>query len=99
MTPAPPRPDDLPDRPADCAAFEAVVNSVLDRELGPDALESDHPAGCPECRVLAATARQLLAAQFTRPQATPGFNEQIVSIVVRDRRARRRRRFVGVALA
>jgi hypothetical protein len=102
MTPAPPRPDDRPDRPdrpADCAAFESVVNAVLDRELGPDALDGDHPAACPECRALAAAARQLLDAPFARPQAASGFGEQIVAAVVRDRRARRRRRLVGVALA
>lgn len=99
MTHALLRPGDPPDRPADCAAFESVVNAVLDRELGPDALDGDHPAACPDCRALAAAARLLLGAPVVRPHAAPGLTEQIVAVVVRDRRARRRRRVVGLALA
>jgi hypothetical protein len=101
MTPATPRPDDLPapDRPAGCAAFEAMVNAVLDRELGPDALDGDHSAGCAECRALAVAARQLLVATFAQPRPPSGFTERVVAVAVRDRRARRRLRLVGAALA
>lgn len=101
MTPATPRPDDLPtpDRPAGCAAFEAVVNAVLDRDLGPDALERDHPASCAECRALAVAARQLLGAPFPRPDPPSGSTGRIVAAAVRDRRSRRRLRLVGAALA
>jgi hypothetical protein len=100
MTPAMPRPDDFPgsDRPAGCAAFEAVVNAVLDRELGTDALESDHAAGCAACRSLAAAARQLRSTPFTLPEPPPGLAGRIVTATVRDRRVRRRR-FVGAVLA
>jgi hypothetical protein len=99
MTPATPRPDDLPERSAGCTAFEAVVNAVLDRELGPDALDGDHPAGCTECRALAAAARQLLGTTFTQPAPPSDFAERVVAAAVRDRRARRRLRLVGAALA
>lgn len=101
MTPAVPRPDDLPtpDRPAGCAGFAAVVNAVLDRDLGPDALEGDHPTDCAECRALAVAARQLLGASFIRSEPSAGFAERVVDAAVRDRRARRRLRLIGAALA
>jgi hypothetical protein len=98
MTPITPL-DEFPDRPAECAAFEAVVNAVLDRELGPDALASDHPAGCRECRALADAARQLLGAPLALPTPSPGLAERIAAAAVRDRRVRRQRRLVGLALA
>ncbi|HET6575084.1 MAG TPA: hypothetical protein VFG68_15865 [Fimbriiglobus sp.] len=99
MTPVPLQPDESLDRPAGCAAFEAVVNAVLDGELGPDALESDHPAGCRECRASATAARQLLGAPLALPTPPHGLAERIVITAMRDRRARQRRRLVGLALA
>jgi hypothetical protein len=75
------------------------VNAVLDRDLGPDALDGDHPAGCADCRALAAASRQLLGAPFTQPKPPHGFAERVVAAAVRDRRSRRRLRLVGAALA
>jgi hypothetical protein len=98
MTPTPPL-DEIPDRPAECAAFEAVVNAVLDRDLGRDALECDHPAGCRECRALVDAARQLLGAPLALPTPPRGLAERIAAAAVRDRRVRRQRRLVGLALA
>jgi hypothetical protein len=101
MTPVNPRPDDLPapDRPAGCVAFVALVNAVLDRELGPDALDGDHPAGCPDCRALATAARQFHGVSLPHAEPRPELAARIVSAAARDRRFRQRRRFVGAALA
>jgi hypothetical protein len=99
MTPAPDRPVDPTPPPATgCAAFAAVVQSVLDRELGPDALDAGHPTICPDCRALAAAARRLLDFAPLFPEAPPGLSDRIVAAALWDRRLRRRR-LAGVAAA
>src|SRR5829696_279321 len=97
-------PSPLP--PTDCAAFEAVVQRVLDRELGPEALDGAHPAACAECRRLAAAAKALatgLDRTRSRPQVEVARTDRIAAAAVGDYRFRRRvawaGRVAGVALA
>jgi hypothetical protein len=100
MTPVPCHPDDpTPGQPDDCSAFATVIQQVLDRELGPDALDADHTAGCQNCRTLALAARSLLDASLARPEPPVGLTDRIIAAALRDRRVRRRRRFTGAALA
>ncbi len=100
MNPSTDRPaDPTPPPAAGCAAFAAVVQAVLDRELGSDALDTGHPATCPDCRALAAAARRLLDFAPPFPEALPGLSDRIVAAALWDRRLRRRRRLAGVAVA
>jgi hypothetical protein len=100
MNPLPDRPENpTPPPAAGCAAFEAMVQSVLDRGLSPDALHAGHAAGCPDCRALAAATRRLLDAAPHVAGPPPGLSDRIVAAALWDRRVRRRRRFAGAALA
>jgi len=95
-----------PPQATDCAAFEAVVQHVLDRELGADSLEGPHPVACAECRRLAAAAK-VLACGLDRmrppPQVEPARGDRLAAAAFRDYRFRRRvvwaGRAAGVALA
>lgn len=92
--------------PADCATFEAVVQRVLDRELGPESLDGPHPAACTTCRRLAAAAKVLatgLDRMRPQPQAEVARADRITAAAVGDYHFRRRvvwaSRAAGVALA
>ena len=91
-----------PPHPTDCAAFEAVVQRVLDRELGPEALDGPHAAGCPDCRRLAASAK-VLAAGLDRlrgvPQVEAARSDRIAAAAAWDYRVRSRVRWAGRAAA
>jgi hypothetical protein len=95
MTPTPPL-------PSDCAAFEAAVQRVLDRELGFDALDVQHAAECPDCRALGASAK-LLATGLDRmglvPQVEIARTDRIAAAAAWDYRVRRRVTWVGRAAA
>jgi hypothetical protein len=86
--------------PTDCAAFEAVVQRVLDRDLGSEALEVPHVAECADCRALAASAK-LLAAGLDRlggvPQVELARTDRIAAAATWDYRVRRRATWVGRA--
>jgi hypothetical protein len=103
MTPEPPTPDPTPPAAAACAAFEAVVQRVLDWELGPETLDGPHPNGCPDCRGLAGAVRLLLSAPVPLPSAPVGLTDRVLAAVQDDRRVQVRVKWAwrtaGLALA
>ena len=101
MTPTPGahRPDDTAS-PA-CAAFEAVVQAVLDRERPTAALADEHTAECAACRELAASARLFLAADLRFvPDPPRDLTDRILAGAAWDTRVHRKRKLaVGVMAA
>lgn len=95
-----------PPAPTNCDAYEAVVQRVLDREIGPEALADSHAAACPGCRRLAAAAAVFatgLDRIRTRGPVEVARTDRIAAAAVNDFRYRRRvawaSRATGVALA
>lgn len=91
MTPTPPH-------TIDCPAFEAVVQRVLDRELGPEALDGPHPTACAECRRLAMSAKVLasgLDRMRGRPQVEAARTDRIAAAAAWDSRFRSRVKWAG----
>ena len=87
------------DRPAECEAFAAAMNAVLDGDAPATALASAHTVVCRDCRELAAAARLLAAAgpALQVPLAVP--TDLHPRLVRSAMRARRRRRLVPMLAA
>ena len=100
MTPTPCTPQPNGTTPRPCAAFESVVQAVLDRERPLAALADDHTAECTACRELAASARLFLAADLTTlPVPPPDLTDRILTGVTWDTRVQRKRRVAAGAMA
>src|SRR5688500_2122026 len=90
MSTTPPTPDATA-RPPACAAFDRLVNSVLDGEAGPGALTADpHPAECRGCRQTRDGTLLLLDGlnRLAEPVPSPGFADRATRAAVRDYRRR-----------
>ena len=79
------------DLPADCAAFVATVNAVLDGDAPASELRSDHARECSDCRGVAVAARLLASAGpvLTAPPVVPA--ELTVRLAAASARPRMRR--------
>jgi len=94
------------DGPPECRATVARLQTVLDGEAPPEALDADpHPVVCTTCRERIGAARVLLSvlSQPSAPTAVPtDFSARVVKAVREDRRARRHGAYkvaAGLALA
>jgi len=90
--PATPSASDTQDPAPECAAFDRLVNRVLDGDLPASALgAADHPAGCPACRAVRQGAVFLLGRSPRPADRSPpqGFADRVARAAVADFRRRR----------
>lgn len=90
-----------PNAPTNCAAFEELVQRVLDRELPLATLDTPHSATCPECRDLASAARLLAGVSVSVTKFAPPVElaDRVTDAVRGDYLTRRRWRVAGRAVA
>lgn len=83
-----------------CPDFAHKLEEYLDGSRDLRAVLADHAVGCPSCRELLAWADRIVTLPPSEPpDPTPEWTQRVVQAVLRDRRARRRRRTVAFALA
>jgi hypothetical protein len=83
-----------------CHDCQILLQQLLDHETIADAAALEqHLAGCADCRVWQAAARQLDKGirHLPRPEATPELTRRIVRAVLVERSMRRRRRLLAVS--
>jgi hypothetical protein len=90
MSPSPPTPEPA-DCPPACAAFDRLVNRVLDGDVSPTALNADpHPVICRACRQTRAATFLLIDGlnRLTESVPSAGFVDGVTRTAVRDYRRR-----------